>query len=732
MKTILAYADVVSVRPGDTVQFMVSCEHATTFQADFVRIICGDDGPTAPGYKDEPVDTPSAGNYPGRKQAINAGSYVRIPHGAVFDTVSSFSVQAYVYPTLPEVGPQAVIAKLSPDGRTGFALMIDDRGSPALELHGGDNGVERHSTGKALTANHWAFLGVSYDAESGAVTIHQEPLKARFAPPPWEGRSSLRALPHADGPLTMGAMLTDGRIIHALNGRIDSPRMANRALDRAEMAMIIDPSLPLHLQGALVGAWDFSREIMSDRVVDLSLNRLHGAIVNQPARAVKGYNWSGEVHDWKSAPDQYGAIHFHDDDMIDAQWMSDVAFEVPARQRSGFYAARFSVADDEAYVPFFVRTAQGAAAEPIAVLASTATYLAYGNYQFHMADPSAEKQAGVLTIFDPSNVYLYEHPEIGPSAYDHHSDGSPCMYTSRLRPLFNVAPKIHYWSFNADTHLTDWMEAAGFNYDVITDDDIHREGLSALTPYRAVVTGAHPEYWSTPMWQAMAGFLDDGGRLMYLGGNGFYWRTAYHPDNPAIIEVRRAETGERYWVAEPGEYYHSFTGEYGGLWRRIGIAPNTLVGAGTVATGYDAFRPYRRTGDSYDPRAAFIFDGIGDDEIIGDFDRPEGGVAGIELDAGDHALGTPLHTLVVARSFGHTAHMRLALEETVFHHQPIDGEESDKVCAELLFFECGDGGAVFTTGSIAWCGGLSHNGYDNNVSRLTGNVLRRFADPAPL
>ena len=230
----------------------------------------------------------------------------------------------------------------------------------------------------------------------------------------------------------------------------------------------------------------------------------------------------------------------------------------------------------------------------------------------------------------------------------------------------------------------------------------------------------------------MTGFLDQGGRLMYLGGNGFYWRHAYHPENPAIIEVRRAETGERYWIAEPGEYYHCFTGEFGGLWRRIGIAPNTLVGAGTVATGYDAFRPYRRTEHSHDARAGFIFDGIGDDEIIGDFDRPEGGVAGIELDAGDHALGTPLHTLVVARSFGHTAHMRLALEETMFHHQPIHGEESDKVCAELLFFECGDGGGVFTTGSIAWCGGLSFNNYDNNVSRLTGNVLRRFADPAPL
>ena len=48
---------------------------------------------------------------------------------------------------------------------------------------------------------------------------------------------------------------------------------------------------------------------------------------------------------------------------------------------------------------------------------------------------------------------------------------------------------------------------------------------------------------------------------MYLGGNGFYWRIAFDPELPHVIEVRRAEGGIRTWAAEPGEYYHSFTGE---------------------------------------------------------------------------------------------------------------------------------------------------------------------------
>ena len=45
----------------------------------------------------------------------------------------------------------------------------------------------------------------------------------------------------------------------------------------------------------------------------------------------------------------------------------------------------------------------------------------------------------------------------------------------------------------------------------------------------------------------------------------------------------------------------------------------------------------------------------------------------------------------------------------------------------MVYFKTPNGGAVFSTGSIAWCGALSHDGYRNNVSRITDNVLRRFA-----
>ena len=37
-------------------------------------------------------------------------------------------------------------------------------------------------------------------------------------------------------------------------------------------------------------------------------------------------------------------------------------------------------------------------------------------------------------------------------------------------------------------------------------------------------------------------------------------------------------------------------------------------------------------------------------------------------------------------------------------------------------------GAVFSVGSITYCGSLPHNKFDNDVSRLTFNVLNRFGE----
>jgi N,N-dimethylformamidase len=232
------------------------------------------------------------------------------------------------------------------------------------------------------------------------------------------------------------------------------------------------------------------------------------------------------------------------------------------------------------------------------------------------------------------------------------------------------------------------------------------------------------------MFAALAAYRDRGGRLIYLGGNGFYWRIGFHPELPGAIEMRRGESGTRTWEFEPGELHLASTGEASGLWRYNGYAAQKLVGIGYASEGFDVGAYYRRKPGSFDPRAAFVFEGIGSDEKIGDF-GPMGGAAALELDIVDPRYGTPPHTLVLAASEGHSNVYVLTQEALISNYPGTDGIENPDVRADMAFFETAMGGAVFATGSIGWAACLYHNGYDNNVARITGNVLRRFLDPAP-
>ena len=119
------------------------------------------------------------------------------------------------------------------------------------------------------------------------------------------------------------------------------------------------------------------------------------------------------------------------------------------------------------------------------------------------------------------------------------------------------------------------------------------------------------------------------------------------------------------------------------------------------------------------------------DEIIGDFGLIGGGAAGIELDCITTDLGSPPNMLRLASSEGHSPMMLLVNEEFGVVPANPGGDQNPRVRADMAFGETPAGGALFATASIAWCGSLSHNGYDNNVSTITANVLKRFLDPTP-
>jgi N,N-dimethylformamidase len=743
---ITGYSDKISAVPGETLSYMINCE-LPTYQTEIVRLICGDSNPAGPGIKEKVVKTPANKTYKGRKQVIESGSYVSIPHSSALEQLESFSCQAMIWPTTPEKGRQVLMAKYHDRTKAGFALLISERdGSLALVLGDGRGNQEILSTGKPLLAREWYFVAVSYDAKTRQVAIYQEPLVSYpLASDAGEvhTKTKIAQLGKSDVPLMFAAYRTGsgrGTLDCKYNGKIDSPRLANRPLSRAEMEMLKSGPIPTILANTIVGVWDFSCDISSQQVTDVSPNRLHGQTVNLPARGMKGYNWTGEAMNWSDKPEHYGAIHFHDDDLYDAGWEVDFILTIPATMKSGLYAARLRSGDEEDYIPFVVRPQPGKE-KKIAFLLPTASYMAYANEHMGTNAGLIELVSGRLVPLDKYSLFLNEHREYGSSCYDVHSDHSGVCYSSRLRPILNMRPKhisglgghgSSLWQFNADTHITDWLEALGYAFDVVTDEDLHFHGFEILKPYKVILSGTHPEYHSKPMWDAMMAYQQQGGRLMYMGANGWYWRIAYHPELPGVIELRRNEGGIRTWAAEPGEYYHSFTGEYGGLWRRQSRAPQMIVGTGFTAQGFDISVPYQRLPDSLHPRVAFIFEGVGKDELIGDFGLIGGGAAGLELDRADRTLGTPPHALVLATSQGrHTDVYLVVCEELLATYPGLGGTENELVRADMVFYETPNGGAVWSSSSIAWAGSLSHNQYKNNVSRITKNVLDRFLDSKP-
>ena len=471
MKKVLGYANVWGIAPGETLNVMVSTYGPERYRADLVRVICGDDEPSHGIYREEEIEAPFSGEYPGRLQQIDSGSYAVVPDCPEIAGLESFTVQAWIWPTTPHKGEQGLITRWQDDPALGFALLIDDEGALAMRVGDGGGSMTEVSTGEPLAMRRWYLVSGSYDAETGNLNVCQEPVNAdhenhkvanvtQQAKPGHIATSSL-PLMFAALPMTLATGKAGSQCHY--NGKIDRPRLSAGVLSAAERSAMAWDALPHERNTQAVGAWDFSRDIGGRAISDVSPNGLHGNTVNLPSRGCKGFNWSGTEQNWGHAPQEYGAIHFHDDDLHDAGWETDFEYTVPDDLRSGVYAVRLRTGDDEWYVTFFVRPTRGTTTSKLAFLVSTATYMAYSNYHWLFHERYCEVAESVWTTLDKGDVFLQEHNEVGLSTYDTHSDGSGVRYASRLRPVLNMAPKTPLWSFNADTHILGWLETRVLN-----------------------------------------------------------------------------------------------------------------------------------------------------------------------------------------------------------------------------------------------------------------------------
>jgi N,N-dimethylformamidase len=729
---ILGYTVPVVARVGDEMALKVSTS-AESYSARLVRL-SGAEATHVPAELDGHV---SLG---GIEQPIRAGSYMEAPLTRGLPANCAVTAALWVLPTKLVAGRQCIMSVAGDSGawelelRNGEARMVhaDRTGSISWELSGGE-----------LCESHWNFVAACWDTQADRGFIISRPLKptptwpALSVEPLWTSLNG--AAPLSYNRVLLGATDVGGHHRDHFNGKIDSPKLFLEALDGPRLTALVN-DLAAELPPVPACDWRFSNAALAHevRVPDSGYVGAHGVLRNLPLLGVTGSRWTGEFLSPSEAPAQYNAVYFHEDDLEDCEWQTAVAWRVPLEWESGVYGIVLEADGPRDVVPFLISAAGAAGTAPkgpLAVLIPTFSYLAYANEHKSWLFPIAASGSVPEEFVGDGDRYMAKHHLL--STYDFHTDGTGACFSSWRRPVLNFRhdyrmPLIRGpHGLSADLELLHWLDREGRDYELITDDDLHRLGAAALRGYRAIATGSHPEYWSARMLQGLAEYLSGGGRLAYLGGNGLYWVTTADAANPDVVEVRRGLAGTRVWQSAPGEEYHFMTGERGGVWRNRGWPPQRLTGVGFTAQGFDRALPYNWLIDETHPVAGFLARGIDTSAPLGATGTILGAAAGLEIDRLDYNLGSPESAVVVASAAGFSDSYQAAIEEFTTADSQQGGSVSELVRSDIVFAPLPGGGAMFSVGSISWCGSLLAEGPVSPVGTLMRNMLDRFLAPAP-
>ena len=279
--------------------------------------------------------------------------------------------------------------------------------------------------------------------------------------------------------------------------------------------------------------------------------------------------------------------------------------------------------------------------------------------------------------------------------------------------------------------VTGWLETNGYRPDLFTDLDLHN-GCD-LSVYRTLVIDTHPEYWSDAMYLHLKDFLDHGGSLIYLGGNGIYERITYTPDQTTVVMNGGVDAPTPGTIHEAAFLFRGATNPTLNERDVLGVA---TASCGVFGDGYTvldpthpflhnvAIDPANKIGRGWNPLTGLNALGLHQGQRSG-FGALNGMAAGFESDnaavAGfiapacsttedGNPTGVPLNPLpagrvVLAKAFADNA-PNLA--------GPGGGH------AEMSYFPHPAGGLVFSVGSITFGGMLVK---EPGLTQLLRNVI---------
>jgi len=183
-------------------------------------------------------------------------------------------------------------------------------------------------------------------------------------------------------------------------------------------------------------------------------------------------------------------------------WDPSYTLTIPSGWPSGLYSAVFSASysDVSAHIPFVVRPSAPDETR-VAVLANVNSWLAYNNW-------------GGYSKYDGRTPLSFKRPNF------------------RASPIAENLSGHHL--ARAELWILGWLEREGYGFDLYTDIDFH-DGIVDFSEYTTLIVGTHPEYWTDGMYDRLESFLDGGGSLLYLGGNGIFERGIYEEEEGSVV-----------------------------------------------------------------------------------------------------------------------------------------------------------------------------------------------------
>ena len=360
-----------------------------------------------------------------------------------------------------------------------------------------------------------------------------------------------------------------------------------------------------------------------------------------------------------------------------------------APDRTGlYYLHARNEAGEHFNFPWIVAPAKPTA--KAAVLLCNITWNAYNNFGGRSNYIHADELPPVPTVYGRKELRRYTDRK-------HHAyavtDYSPLSF-ERPEPISHIDPdakidgpiegRLASSTVGVEWRLLGWLEREGFAHDVYGETQLH-DGTLKLDDYEVILTGAHPEYWSRQMYLELKDWVfNRGGKLMYLGGNGLNCEVEFTDDSTMTVrnEVCIGTT-------PPGTESR--------MHKRLESEAN-LLGVVFTDTGAMTGAPYRVVDADH-----WVFEGtgLGEGDIFGresQHMRCFGGASGHETDKiSEHS---PKNTHLLAK-----------------------GLNVDDGGAQMVIHKTESGGAVWATASINWLSSLL---VDDNVSKITANVVRRF------